>query len=166
MLLLDVYLSSLRIIIPANAGDKVRTAARNLAEPQTMTNAQRIMISYPIYTADNLPEDIARHNLIIFCSYDEHDITDYLPIRCSENACWYREKQWKGEYCIMQVFSAPYNERQTILYIIYNNEACLNKVLFLRKMILPFGMSGFHQYLNRSGLVWNNGMIYIVNDIF
>ena len=160
--LLDVYLDSLRIVVPENAGEIIRKAAMSFAVPKTMTYAEKIMVSYPIYTADKLPDDIAYHNLIVFGRYDEYYVPDNLPVRCDEEYCCCKDERWEGDYCVMQIVPSPHNDRQTLLYITYNNESCLNKLVFIRKMILPFGLSGVHKYLNQTGLIWNNGNIYTI----
>ncbi len=163
--LLDVYLDSLRIVIPKNAGEITRKAAMSFAEPQTMTHAGRIMVSYPIYTADKLSDDIAHHNLIVFGRYDEYNIPDNLPVRCVEGYCCYKDKLWEGDYCVMQVVPAPYDNQRSVVYITYNNESSLNKMVFIRKIILPFASSGFHQYLNQTWLIWNNRKYYMFKNV-
>lgn len=156
--LADVYLDSLRLILPENASEALAAVADRYAHPYTEGYDPKIYVDYPIYKADNVPDQIFSHNLILFDRLYENPYVERfhndLPVQYDESGFLYQGIRYEGDYIIRQVIPCPYDNRRSILIYAYNRENLLKKELFSRKVILPFYASGHHPYWNNEILIY------------
>ncbi len=156
--ILDVYLGSMRVIIPRASSDKLQRVAGNFARPGTNGIDPSVYVNYPIYPDNSLPEHIFSHNLVVFdvCRNNAvlNRIKDRLAVQYDERGYSYKNERTEGDYLIMQAIENPYDAKKTILLISYNNEKMLN-CIFTRRVSLPYYFSGFHPYLNNEALIYS-----------
>ena len=162
--ILDVYLKSLRLIIPTNATKALQNVADHFAHPYTNGFDPQIYVYYPVYTANQVPAHIFGHNLILFDQMYQNPYVDrlkgYFPIQYNDEGFVYQGNHYIGDYSIMQVIPNPYDNRLSILIVSYNSEDSLRKNVFLRKVILPFYLNGLHPYLNNEILIFFQDKFY------
>ena len=162
--LLDIYQDSLRIILPNPCSDKLRGMAEAFAHPHSNGLSPDLDVDYPIYTADDVPDGIFGHNLLILDSDHSNPYTkriqDKLWLICREQGVQYHDTFLEGDYIALQAVANPYDSQRTILYITTNNEELIKKVVFTRYIILPYYCNGLHPY-------WNNmALLYIQNSFY
>lgn len=64
----------------------------------------------------------------------------------------------------MQIAENPWSPEYSILHVCANCEKLLSKHFFLRHIILPSYVSGYHPMLNVSALVFDGKEYYSVQD--
>lgn len=166
--ILDVYLNPVSIIVPENKG-VYKKVADTLRSPESCAFPPKIHVSYPVYSMKQLPKNFYENNLIIILNSTETDISRYpwidtSKIKCDANGYCYNNTRYEGDYCVMQIVENPYNREHDILYIICNNETLLRKQIFLRRMIIPFPSSGYHEFLNNVALIYHGDGYYAVSE--
>lgn len=156
--LLDVYLDSLRLIVPKNSEDCLREIASHFARPNTNGVDPRVYVDYPIYEDDNVPKHILQYNLILFDIGNQNEyvrrFADKLMIRYDKAGYEYKGNRVEGEYLLLQVIPNPYNPKRSIT-IVSMNDTKFSRNLFVRKVILPYYHSGMHPYWNNEALIFD-----------
>ena len=157
--LLDVYLNSMRIILPKNESEVLRKIAENFARPHSNGFDPVIYTNYPIYLDSEVPEHIFSYNLILFDVLDTNQcvkrLKDKLMVQYDNTGYTYKGVHVDTEYVIMQVVPNPYNSALSIMVISTNSESLLQKNLFTRKLIIPYYRNGINPYLNNEVLIFN-----------
>lgn len=138
--------------------------AEAFAHPHSNGLSPDLDVDYPIYTADDVPDGIFGHNLLILDSDHSNPYTkriqDKLWLICREQGVQYHDTFLEGDYIALQAVANPYDSQRTILYITTNNEELIKKVVFTRYIILPYYCNGLHPY-------WNNmALLYIQNSFY
>jgi len=160
--LLDVYLNSLRIIVPENPSEIQLQTAQHFSRPQTNGFNPIIYGEYPIY-AGQAPNNIFEHNLIVLDSCGDNGYTGRfgdLPIAYDKDGYAYQGIRYEGSYVIMQIIANTFKKDRSILIINTNNEALLKQCLFTRKVIIPYYTNGLHPYWNNEALIFNGKTYY------
>lgn len=156
--LLDVYMDSMRIIIPSSNNEIMKKIACNFSRPVSNAGNPEIYINYPIYTDNDMPDDIFKHNQIWIDDLNNSHVKkymNYLKVKYDHTGYSYKNKMYNGDYVIMQVIPNPYDNKKTILIISTNNENLLSRNLFTRKIVIPFYVFGTHMYLNSEVLIFD-----------
>lgn len=157
--LLDVYLKSLRIILPSRAGETLSQTARRLSRPCTNGYVPQISVSYPIYPADSVPDHIFAHSLILLDENEQNPYVrrwkDLLPVQYDREGYTYQNVRTKGSYVILQVIESPYDSSRSFLAVSTNDAALLNQHILLRRVILPSYKNGLHKFWNNEILVFD-----------
>lgn len=171
--LLDVFLTPMRIINYA-AGDRFYDdAAWQFHTPSTNTYTSFISVGYPIYTEESPElsfETVLQNNSFVVFDYESKEsdflntVRSGLSVRCDRDGYEYEGKYYRGKYCIMQIIENPWNAERSILHICANDETLLGKHLFLRHLIIPSYVSGFHPYLNVSALIFDGQKYSAIHD--
>jgi len=65
---------------------------------------------------------------------------------------------------VMQILPNPLNNKFSILQISYNNSKLLNKILFLRKIVLPAFCNKIHPYWNNEALIFYQNKYYTLYE--
>lgn len=162
--LLDVYLGSLRIIVPEEADDRIMKTARNFARPHSNGYYSKLSVNYPIRTIGGIrPEERSGNLVMIGTSAGDMDKT-FAPgqnraIETFPDGIGYKGEKFEGDYCVMQTAENPLNEKASILFIDTNNTAMLRRNIFIRKVILPFANTGIHEY-------WNNEALVMIGNVY
>ena len=161
--LADVYMGSLRLILPEGAGEELTAVADRYAHPHTQGYDPKIYVDYPVYTADKVPDHIFSHHLILFDRTCDNAYVrrfqDELPVQYDSTGFTYQGKRYEGGYIIRQVIPHPYNPRLSIMVYGYNEEKLLRKELFSSRVILPYYVSGHHPF-------WNNEIVIYYQDTY
>lgn len=141
--------------------------------PSTNTYTSFISVGYPIYTED-LPElsseTVLQNNSFVVFDYESKEssllntVRNNLSIRCDRDGYEYDGKYYPVKYCIMQIIENPWNAERSILHICANDATLLSKHLFLRHLIIPSYVSGFHPYLNVSALIFDGRKYSAIHD--
>lgn len=88
--ILDVYMDSMRIVIPADANETVRQVASVLAHPKSNGMNPNIDVDYPVYDPFTFPADLFDHNIILLdcCStnFCLEEISENFKFQCNFNA--------------------------------------------------------------------------------
>ncbi len=161
--LLDVYMDNLRVVFAADSA-AFRKAAEVWANPNTNGGNHIIHVHYPFYDDAHLPDGLFGHNLILAGLPDSNRLMKKLapsmPVSCSDAGYRYLGEEFEGDYVVMQVFGSPFYPQKSVLTISSNREALLGKVLFLRKLFIPYNFNGVHPYLNNEILVYREGRYF------
>lgn len=158
--LLDVYMNSLRLIVPENPSGALKNVAQSCSKPFTNGYDPVVFVDYPIYEADGVPDHIFGHNLILLespgCpnSYVRR-FADKLPVQYDDTGYTYKGVRTDGNYVVMQVIPNPYDPRRTFLVIFTNDEALFKKHILLRKVIIPTYVNGLHPLWNNEILIFD-----------
>jgi len=157
---LDIYMNSLRIVLPDGCPDAVRKVADNFAKPCTNGVDPKIHVDYPAYVASNIPDHIFGYSLLLLETVDRPNpyiqrFADKLPMKCDEAGYTYKDVRTDGGYVVMQVIPNPYDRRRTFLIISTNEEKLLRKHMLLRKVIIPTYINGIHPLWNNEILVFD-----------
>ena len=64
----------------------------------------------------------------------------------------------------MQIVENPFNKDFSVLYVTTNNHKFFKRQFFIRNMILPSYVSGFHPYLNSSALIFDEKGYHTILD--
>lgn len=171
--ILDIYMDSLKIIIPTENNSEestiINNIAHNFAKPVTYGWDPVVYVNYPIINEDILTrDDLEKSNLIILgCKNNSQTveiIKDKLPIKFDDYGYNYKDIYTKGDYCLILICSNPFNDNKKVLLIYANNHTLLKKGLFTRKLILPSYSNGLHLFLNNEAIIYN-GIEYFVIDV-
>lgn len=162
--LLDVYLNSMRIIVPTCTDETLKTVAANFAKPNSNGFDPVICVNYPIYMDDCVPDQVFSHNLILIningSNRHVRRFADALKVKCDGKGYNYRDNYTEGDYVVMQVIANPYNPKLSILVVSTNQENLLKKHILLRKVVIPTYCNGIHTYWNNQILVFQGGKYY------
>ena len=158
--LLDIYMNSLRIIVPDGCTEALTKTASNFAKPYTSGALPEVYTKYPIYEAAGVPNYIFGHNLLLLETYGHPNsfirrFEGKFPVRCDETGYTYNGVRADGNYVVMQVVPNPYDPHRTFLMISANDEALLKKHILLRKVVLPTYVNGLHPLWNNEILVFD-----------
>lgn len=156
--LLDVYLNSLRILLPDNAKEVFLQIADRFSQPSGNGFDPKIYVNYPIYTSATLPHHIFSHNLILLDQAYTNPIVnqfqDKLLVKYNKEGFEYKGEFFYNNYVILQVLPNPYNCRLSMLVVSSNSEELLNRHILLRKIILPMYINGIHKFWNNQILIY------------
>lgn len=159
--LLDIYLNSLRIIVPDAPTESMQRMAENFSLPVSNGYDPHIFVAYPIYQTSAVPNHIFSHNLILLDQEMKnpyaHRIYDHLPVKYDRKGFTYQGKDYSGDYVLMQVIPNPFDRRLSILVVSYNSEEALRRHILLRKIIIPTYSNGIHKYWNNEILAFHCG---------
>lgn len=130
--------------------------AQNFSSPVSNGEIPKIYVSYPIKPSDkaiifNTTSYVIFDNVMM---EDPCGLRARLKIKCAPGSFEYLGRIYSGDYCILQIISHPQNSKIPIVYISYSNSLLLNKILFLRKIILPGFCNKRHPYLNCEALIY------------
>jgi len=67
----------------------------------------------------------------------------------------YDGKRYYGAYSVIQIVQNPWNSKYHIVYINTNDSRLYSKNLFTRTVCLPAYVNGWHPYLNRDVLIFD-----------
>lgn len=156
--LLDVYLDSLRIVIPDGADEELRELAGRFAHPSSNGFDSRIYVDYPVYPASRVPRHLFAHNLILVDRCGENPLVerfrDKLAVDYDQEGYTYQGMRRQGDYVLLQVLPNPYDARRSMLVVGYNSSTLLKRHLLLRRIILPTYVNGIDPYWNNEVLVY------------
>ena len=157
--LLDVYLDSLRIILPEAADDFFHNIAAHFAHPYTNGFDPKVYVDYPIYTESTVPNHIFGYNLILL---DDNYSNPYaarlkekLTVRYDEAGYEYQGVRYDGDYVIMQSLPNPYDCRRSVLLVSANSRKLSRRHILLRKVIIPYYTNGLHELWNNEALIFD-----------
>ena len=162
--LLDIYLDSMRIVLPNNPDSRLVRVAKGFSRPNVNGYDSIVYTRYPIYTMPDVPKNIMEHNLLVMDINADNPLMQSLKQQCMVHAgkteVSYHGLSLTGSYCVMQVIPNPMNRNRTCLIIETNDPDSLSHNLFTRKLIIPTYSSGIHPYLNNEALIWIDGEYY------
>ncbi|WP_019421586.1 alpha/beta hydrolase [Paenibacillus sp. OSY-SE] len=170
--LLDIYMDSLKIVVPSHyENEEIRIAinktASKLAKINTLSVKPSIQVNYPIVTEKEV-SDSDTSNLILISAEDTR-ISIYnnaLPFELYKEGFYYNNHFVEGQYCILFItYSNQLNKNKKIMVIHTNQYGLLEKNLFLRKIIMPSYSNGLHPYLNNEALIFCNNKYYVIDCI-
>ena len=173
--LLDVYLTPTRIINGLPQNEIFNNAAKNLSNPRTNTYEGVSSLTYPVLDSSdrilNNTEYYNGHSFIILEDVNSpisnnfiDKIRDSLQVTPLSNGYKYKDELFEGDYCIMQIIENPFNKNMSVLYISTNCHKIFHRQFFIRNMIFPSYVSGFHPYLNSSALIFDEKGYHTVLD--
>ena len=171
--LLDVFLTPMRIVNYASGNRFYDDAAWQFHTPSTNTYTSFISVGYPIYIEDfgELDSDeVLKNNSFVVFDYASQEnsflnaVRNNLVVQCEQDGYAYEGKYYPGKYCIMQILESPWNSKRSILHICANDETLLGRHLFMRHLIIPSYVSGFHPYLNVSALIFDGQKYSAIHD--
>ena len=172
--LLDVFLTPMRIVNCASGNRFYDDAAWQFHTPSTNTYTSYISVGYPIYTEDSSElncETVLKSNSFVVLDHGKskessffNTVRSNLSVRCNPDGYEYEGRHYHGKYCIMQITENPWNAERSILHICANDETLLGKHLFMRHLIIPSYVSGFHPYLNVSALIFDGKKYSGIHD--
>lgn len=158
--LLDIYMDSMRVIVPDGCPEAVIKAAKNFSVPYSNGAFPEIFVNYPVYEESAVPDRIFSHNLILLETAKHPNkyirrFADKMPVQCDETGYTYNSVRCEGNYVAMQVIANPYDPRRSFLVISANDEALLRKHILLRKVIIPTYINGLHPLWNNEVLIFD-----------
>lgn len=173
--LLDVYLTPTRIINGLPKNEIFTNAAKNLSNPRTNTYEGVSSLTYPIIdSSDHILSNTEYYNGHSFIILEDvnspisnniiYEIRNSLQVTPLSNGYKYKDKVFDGNYCIMQIVENPFNKDFSVLYVTTNNHKFFKRQFFIRNMILPSYVSGFHPYLNSSALIFDEKGYHTILD--
>lgn len=156
--LLDVYLNSMRIIIPEGTSETLHSIAENFARPYSNGMDPVIHVNYPIFEDNCTPDHIMSYNLIIVDINKSNKFvnrfSDKLAVDYDDLGYEYKGIKTNTPYLILQSIPNPYDPRRTFLIISTNNNKFFHN-LFIRRVIIPYYASGIHPYWNNEVLIYD-----------
>lgn len=162
--LLDVYLNSMRIIIPGGASENITRTSNNFSKPFSNGFDPVVCAKYPIYQDNELPDHILSNNLILIDINGNNEFLKRfkgkLPVNADVTGFVYKNNRFEVDYIIMQVIANPYNPILSILVIQTNDDSLLSKHILLRKVIIPTYCNGIHAYWNNEILIFHDGKYF------
>ena len=166
--LLDVYLGSMRIVVPQDADLRLRTVAEQFAHPHTNGMDPVLYTNYPIYEDNATPDHLFAHNLILLDYHHTNrlvkDLANRLPISYQENGYDYKGIHYEGKYVILQVLPNPYNPSLSVMVIGTNDLDMFRKCFFTRRVIIPYYANGTHPYWNNEVLIYSQNQYKAVYE--
>lgn len=161
--LLDVYLDSMRLIIPDGAEKYLRDVADSFAHPCTNGIDRKIYVDYPVYEATEAGDGIFSHNLILIDGCHDNpvcgEISELLPVKYDRTGYEYMGRRYDGDYLILQVIPNPRDRTRSVL-VVSMNDPGMAKNFLIRKMVLPFNSGGLHPLWNNSVLIYDGKRYY------
>lgn len=156
--LLDVYTGSVRIIVPEECSDKIMSVAKKFQSPKSNGYYESINVCYPIYSSNKIKDEQKSKNLIIINMdmmqlKEQYGISLKHAISFSQEGFSYEGREYRGQYCLMQVIANPINKESSILLVNTNDESMFRHNMFLRKILVPFVVYGIHEYWNNVALI-------------
>lgn len=171
--LIDVYMTPLRIVNTSPNNEHYANAANALKNPRTNTYESFVCVAYPMF--DSSEQEFGNQEFLkktAYIVFDDlttqnnflNEIRKSLRLKCDRSGFEYLGKRYDQDYCVMQITENPWNPEYSILHVCANCEKLLSKHFFLRHIILPSYVSGFHPMLNVSALVFDGKEYYSVQD--
>lgn len=172
--LIDVYLNPVRVINCKCGNEYFEKAAMSFKKPTTSTY-EPSSAEYPVYSINDdilhCGDFLKDNSFVVLDSLDYAEenyfldtVKNNLHLICDKDGYEYLDNWYGCEYCIMQITENPWNREKSVLYICTNNETLFRKNLFVRQLILPSYVSGFHPYLNVVALIYTNGKYHTISD--
>ena len=162
--LLDIYMNSMRIMVPNDASDNIMKTAKNFSRPYSNGYYTVVHTNYPIYKENEEPSHTFSNNLILFDVNGNNSYVkrfeDKLLVKCDERGYEYKGSRQDCDYVVMQIIPNPYYPKLSMLIISTNNENLLQKHILLRKVIIPTYVNGIHDYWNNEVLIYVDGKYY------
>lgn len=170
--ILDVYLSSMRIVCRKN-NPALLSSAQAFAHPTGYGYQPKIFVDYPI---EDLPDDeeaIPLNGSLIVLDQRGSNAGDtrflskirtLAEVKTSADGYTYRGRTYNGAYCVAQILPNPRDPEGSILYISCNSPDALKKNYFLRRIILPTYTYGLHPYYRHAALISLNGHYYGIGE--
>lgn len=171
--LIDVYMTPLRIVNTSPNNEHYANAANALKNPRTNTYESFVCVAYPMF--DSSEQEFGNQEFLKKAAYIVFDdlttqnnflneIRKSLRLKCDRSGFEYLGKRYAQDYCVMQITENPWNPEYSILHVCANCKKLLSKHFFLRHIILPSYVSGYHPMLNVSALVFDGKEYYSVQD--
>lgn len=162
--ILDVYLGSMRIILPESPSAEEEKIARTFSKPDTNGADPQVSVCYPVYRASDVPAHIFSHHLVLVDrdgrNHFSAQLQRLLPVKYDAAGFDYQGERYEGSYIILQVMANPYDSQRSILNISFNDTVALRKFLPIRKLVLPTYINGLHPYFNNEVLIFHDGKYY------
>lgn len=171
--LLDVFLTPMRIINCSLGTPFYDDVAKQFHTPSTNTYTGFISVGYPVYSEEfeGLSSDsfLAQNAFVVLDDYSKDNsflkaVRRPLAIQCKDAGYEYNGKYYSGKYCIMQITENPWNAEKSVLHVCANDVSLFGKNLFMRHLILPSYVSGFHPYLNVAALIFDGHKYTAIRD--
>ena len=162
--IIDIYLAPMRIVNCNIGNECFDNVANTIQTPRVNTYEGITYVKYPILSEDEFEclEDTSpgKYSFVIIDDTTKKSsrlktVRQSLKITTSPDGYEYNGNTTHSDYCIKQVTESPWNSKCSILHISTNNAELFKKQLFLRQMILPSYVSGFHPFLNVSALIFD-----------
>ena len=167
--LLHVYTKPMRIIIPDHAPLEIQHTAAHFACPKSNGYYNALSVDYPVYRLCETDEQ-TRKNSLICINIDPQELAYFFKRELAHqifvfpDKFVYKEKNYDGGYCVMQIFEHPLDKSQSILLIYTNTLALLKRNMFTRKVTIPFLGNGIHEYWNNEALIYYNNEYYSIYE--
>lgn len=171
--LIDVYLTPMRIVNCDIGNEYYDNVANTVQTPRVNTYEGITYTKYPILSESDFEHldhaSLGKYSFVIIDDITKNNsgleiIRQKLKIKPSSDGYEYNGNTTSGDYCIMQVTENPWNPDRSILHISTNKSELFKKQFFLRQMILPSYVSGFHPFLNVSALIFDGKSYRTVQD--
>lgn len=166
--IVSCYLGKLRIYVPQQAEEVLQSLAQLFSTPSSMVNDGQQFVKYDICPIPVHLEDIHDENIIVIdLNTDEanmHYWRDKCRIKMTSEDISYMDFNYKGTYCIMQVFPHPHREGRVVLHINSNDSQLFAKCLFTRKIYIPTILQNNHPYLDNVALLYLGRKYYQVRE--
>ena len=164
--LIDPFITPVKIV--SFLGEDKTKIVNNYRSPETNGFYGGISVHYPILDV-SLLKSFPDQSLIVFDNCTDYgEIIDIIReatiIKTNISGYSYQDKQYSGDYLVMQIVTHPTNSKSSILYINTNNEELYNKCLFTRKLILPAYANGRHPYLNSDAVIFDGRRYFVVSE--
>lgn len=162
--LIDVYLSPMRIVNCSIGNEHYDTVSNIIQTPRVNTYDGITYVKYPILSDNSFAcldyESLSKYSFVIIDDLSKTNkelkkIRRNLKIKLHPDFYEYNDNNVYGDFCIMQIIENPWNLERSILHISTNNIELFKKQFFLRQMILPSYVSGFHPFLNVAALIFD-----------
>ncbi len=161
--LLDVYLGSLRIVLPQTASKAMRNVAEHFSEPFSNGAEPKLYVKYPIWSTQVSPSEIFAHNVVLIDHKGDNELIEIirgkLLVSYDENGYEYNGKYCQTPYLLLQAIPNPYHPERTVVVLSTNDEKLCHCFL-IRKIILPYYISGVHPYLNNAAMIYDGKKYY------
>lgn len=156
--LLDVYTDAVRIFVPNTYTDKEMAVAKHFCTPYSNGYYQGLAVHYPIERLENRTQDEDCNYIVINVNQTELKNELKIPfasyLSYDEESFFYKGKEYRGTYSIMQIIKKPVCPERTILLVNTNDEKLFRRNMFIRKITIPFVTYGLHQYWNNEALIY------------
>lgn len=165
--LIDVYLSSMRVVNCDTNDNQMAKVSNAFANPTTFTIAGTIT-RYPTISIEDIPNNLDCALTIVDNNCELNESLNYirsmLPIQMDSYGYNYKGKAIPGDYCILQVIANPWYNDKSILYINTNNKDLYTKNIITRKLKIPSYSSGYHPFLNGVALLFDGNIYYSIKE--
>lgn len=166
---LGVYRTPMRIVVPDAANSYELSTAKAFATPHSNGYFDWVATSYPIISFSNINNDDLLQSLVLVNlnkSNTDEKFKNYLSrnIFILKNGFIYKEKQYEGEWCIMQIKKHPFVQGKYVLSINTNNSRLLRRNFLTRKVVIPFFQEGIHPIWNNVAIIFWNGNYFCIRE--